>query len=145
MIIRPFQSQDYEKWLPLWQGYLECYNVILAEEVTVSTWGRLTDANGPFFGLAAIEEDENLVGFAHCLMHLNTWDISPRCYLEDLFVSPDARGGGHGRALLEAVYQRADKEGANQVYWFTNHDNVRARGLYDKMAKLSDFVRYDRN
>ena len=53
-------------------------------------------------------QDGRLVGIVHYLFHPVTWSIAPRCYLEDLFVSPDARGSGAGRALIEAVYRAAD-------------------------------------
>ena len=40
---------------------------------------------------------------ANCVVHASTWSRQPKCYLEDLFVDPAARGLDVGRALLEAV------------------------------------------
>ena len=80
----------------------------------------------------------------HYLFHPVSWSRSDRCYLEDLFVSPDARGTGAGRALIEAVYGAADAAGANQVYWMTAHDNETARRLYDRVARLTPFIKYQR-
>ena len=73
-----------------------------------------------------------------------TGSITNRCYLEDLFVSPDARGLGAGRALIEAVYAAADAAGADQVYWLTAHSNETARKLYDRVGRLTPFVKYRR-
>jgi ribosomal protein S18 acetylase RimI-like enzyme len=73
-----------------------------------------------------------------------TWAIGPRCYLEDLFVDPNARVNGVGRALIEAVYRAADAAGADQVYWLTAGDNARARALYDKVATVTPFIKYRR-
>ena len=64
------------------------------------------------------------------------------CYLEDLFVSPEARGSGAGRALIEAVLERARAHGWDKVYWHTREDNARARALYDSFTGADDFVRY---
>ncbi|MFL6578929.1 MAG: GNAT family N-acetyltransferase, partial [Povalibacter sp.] len=66
------------------------------------------------------------------------------CYLEDLFVDPQARGLGAGRALIDAVYRAADAQGATRVYWHTESDNKRAQGLYDQVASVAPFIQYRR-
>ena len=68
----------------------------------------------------------------------------PRCYLVDLFANPQMRGKGIGRALIEAVYEKADEFGASQVYWLTQDFNEAGRRLYDKVAKLTPFIKYQR-
>lgn len=73
-----------------------------------------------------------------------TWAAGPRCYLEDLFTSQDARGRGVGRALIEAVYTSADALGADEVYWLTQEFNATARRLYDQVAKATPFIKYRR-
>ena len=62
---------------------------------------------------------------------LSSGDLVDRayCYLEDLFVSSDARGSGAGRALIQAVYRAADAANADQVYWLTAQSNMTARKL----------------
>lgn len=144
MSIRSITSDDRDAWNPLWQGYLAFYDTQLSDDVTNSTWHRVTTQDKGFFALVAEDDGGAIVGFAHCLVHYNTWGVAPRIYLEDLYVSETARGGGFGRSLVEAVYAEADNRGAKDVYWFTNHDNETARKLYDKIGKLSLFVRYDR-
>ena len=59
------------------------------------------------------ERDGQLVGLAHYLFHRHCWRIEDVCYLQDLYVDPEARGTGLGRALIEAVYARADAAGAD--------------------------------
>ncbi|MEP0518914.1 MAG: GNAT family N-acetyltransferase [Hyphomicrobiales bacterium] len=144
MQIRAISNEDRESWNPLWQGYLSFYNTPLPEDVTDSTWHRIVTQDKGFFALVAEDDEGKLIGFAHCLAHYNTWGVAPKIYLEDLYVSQSVRGGGVGRSLIEAVYQEADVRGARDVYWFTNHDNETARRLYDRIGKLSSFVRYDR-
>ena len=59
-------------------------------------------------------------------------------------MAPQARGTGTGRALIEAVYAAADASGAPRVYWLTQEDNHTARKLYDRIGRLSGFVKYER-
>jgi GNAT superfamily N-acetyltransferase len=142
--IRPLAQSDREAWLPLWRGYLTFYQASVPDEATAETWRRLTDPQGPIRGFGAVDDDGRLIGFVHYLFHPVTWSASDRCYLEDLFVSPEARGSGAGRALIEAVYEAADAVGANQVYWLTAEDNTTARRLYDRIGRLTPFVKYQR-
>ena len=58
---------------------------------------------------------------------------------------PNVRGLGVGRALIEAVYAAADAEDAPAVYWLTQDFNHTARKLYDRIAKLTPFIRYNRD
>ena len=48
-----------------------------------------------------------LVGIVHYLYHRSCWTVGDYCYLQDLFVAPDMRGGGIGRKLIAAVEQAA--------------------------------------
>lgn len=144
MQVRSISLNDRKPWNQLWQGYLAFYNTDLSDDVTNSTWKRITTQEKGFFALVAVDDQGAVIGFVHCLVHHNTWGVAPRIYLEDLYVSENARGGGVGRSLIEAVYSEADSRGAKDVYWFTNHDNETARKLYDRIGKLSTFVRYDR-
>jgi ribosomal protein S18 acetylase RimI-like enzyme len=142
--IRPLEPKDKDAWLPLWRGYLEFYETSVSDEVTDTTWRRIVDPAGPIHGFCAVDANGKLVGIVHYLFHPVTWAVSDRCYLEDLFVSPDARGSGAGRALIEAVYRAADEVRADQVYWLTAHSNATARQLYDRVAQLTPFVKYRR-
>ena len=71
-----------------------------------------------------------------------TWTIGNYCYLQDLFTAPEARGRGAGRALIEAVYERANSAGASRVYWLTHESNATARALYDTLADRPGFIQY---
>ena len=76
------------------------------------------------------------------IFHRSTTMIGPTCYLQDLFTAEHARGTGVGRALIEAVYQRAGSAGSSRVYWLTHETNHTAMHLYDKVAEHSGFVVY---
>jgi ribosomal protein S18 acetylase RimI-like enzyme len=140
--IRPLRAGDYEQWLVLWRGYLTFYETTVDNDVTAETWRRLLDPEHTIKGFCAVDAKGHLVGIVHYLFHPVTWAKSDRCYLEDLFVSPDARVKGAGRALIEAVYRAAEKAGADQVYWLTAQSNVTARRLYDRIGQVTPFIKY---
>ena len=139
--VRPARPDDERAWRVLWDGYCEFYEAEVPPEVTAATWRRLLEPEEPMEGLVA-ERDGEVVGFVNCVLHLTTWGTADACYLEDLFVSPAARGSGAGRALIEAVVERAKSRGWDKVYWHTREDNSRARALYDSFTQADDFVRY---
>jgi GNAT superfamily N-acetyltransferase len=141
VVVRPIGSEDWERWLPLWRGYLEFYRAEVADEVTRTTFARFFDEAEPVHAFVAARGDQ-LVGIVHYLYHRNTWMIAPVCYLQDLFAAPEARGHGVGRALIEAVYAAARTAGSPRVYWMTQESNVQARLLYDRIAQNSGFIQY---
>lgn len=143
MQIRPATPDDHDAWLPLWQGYLAFYEVSLAPEVTEATWRRIIAPDGPIDCLVAVQADGALAGFATWLLHPNTWSDQPVCYLEDLFVSPAARGQGVATRLIEALAAMGRQNGWHRVYWHTDATNTRARAVYDRVARLTTRVRYD--
>jgi GNAT superfamily N-acetyltransferase len=70
------------------------------------TWRRIHDAAEPMFALGAYV-DGKLLGIVQYLFHRSFWTTGDYCYLQDLFVAKETRGLGLGRALIEAVYERA--------------------------------------
>jgi len=141
--VRPPIQADFKAWEKLWQGYCEFYEQTVPPVVTENTWARMLDDKSPLFGLVADDETGNMVGFTNCVVHAGTWSKRDTCYLEDLFVSPEARGKGCGRALIEAVVARSRAEGWQRVYWQTEKNNVTARALYDKITAVCDWVIYE--
>lgn len=140
--IRQLRADDRQGWDRLWSGYLRFYRARMADEVREFTWRRLLDDAGPHALVA--EADGRLVGLAHYLFHPSTWTVGDYCYLQDLFVDEAARGLGAGRALIKAVYERADAAGAARVYWLTQEFNADARALYDTLAQRTSFIQYRR-
>jgi ribosomal protein S18 acetylase RimI-like enzyme len=62
------------------------------------------------------------------------WTESLDAYLEELYVAPDRRGEGLGRALLEAALELSRSRGASFIYLGTSVDDVAARALYEKLG-----------
>jgi len=142
--IRPLEPGDRRAWDPLWQGYLVFYEEDLPDETSDLTWSRFFDDAEPMGAIGAFV-DGNLVGFCHHLFHRSTWGVQPYCYLEDLFVSPDSRGSGAGRALIEATADLARAAGAEKLYWHTRTTNATARALYDQVATHQGDIVYERD
>jgi len=141
-IRRPLIS-DHEQWHALWQGYLTFYESSLATEVTDLLWQRIHDSAHEIQCRVAVASDKNLVGLVHFFPHAHTWFANPVCYLNDLFVDPQIRGGGIGAALIDAVVTEARQQHWSEVYWHTQQNNSVARGLYDKVTGGSDgFINY---
>ncbi len=143
--VRPVRSDDLKAWSALWDGYNAFYGragpTALAPEITAMTWTRFFDIYEPMHALVA-EDSGSLLGLVHFLYHRSTISIAPVCYLQDLFTHEGARGRGVGRALISAVYQRAQGEGASRVYWQTHESNTAAMKLYDQVAQKSGFLVY---
>ena len=139
--IRPLRADDQAAWEPLWQGYLTFYQTSVSAEVTHTTWSRLLDPAEPVQGLGA-HLDGSLVGIAHLVYHRSTWSVENRCYLNDLFTAPEARGRGVARSLIEAVYREASGAGAARGSWLTHETNMTAQALYDKVASRTGFIQY---
>lgn len=143
--VRAVVKEDFPGWKPLWDGYNAFYGrsgpTALPDEITRMTWSRFFDAYEPVHALVA-EAEGRLLGLVHYLFHRSTIQIAPTCYLQDLFTVEEARGRGVGRALIEAVYQRAREAGSPRVYWLTHETNHTAMRLYDQVAEKSGFVVY---
>jgi GNAT superfamily N-acetyltransferase len=146
--IRELARSDYAAWLPLWDGYNAFYGrsgpTALPTEITETTWQRFFDAQEPVYALVA-ELDGTLIGLTHYLFHRSTTLLAPICYLQDLFTAPQRRRTGVGRALIEAVYRRAQDSGSPRVYWQTHETNLVAQRLYDRVAERSGFIVYRKN
>lgn len=142
MNVRRLHSDDRLQWEPLWQGYLEFYEHELDESTTDGTWARLSSDDTSVVGLGSFDGRE-LVGICHLVFHPSTWSTSSYCYLEDLFVRPDRRGGGVGRSLIAAAAGEAEAAGASKLYWQTHTTNDTARRLYDRVAEHQGFIVYE--
>lgn len=143
--IRPIGQDDRGGWETLWQGYNAFYgrhgDTALTPEVIQSTWSRLLSPTEPVHGLVA-EADGRLVGLGHFIFHRNTIYIEDTCYLQDLFTSPECRGRGVARQLIETAYQACRARGVTSIYWHTHSSNTTAMALYDKLARNTGFAVY---
>src|SRR5215472_2706014 len=79
-------------------------------------------------------ESERAVGFAVFFHNFSTWLGRPGLYLEDLFVRPEDRGKGYGRALLVRLAEIARDRGCGRMEWAVLDWNEPAINFYRKLG-----------
>jgi len=141
MQIRHALESDHDGWLPLWKGYQQFCAADIPEGTSRLTWQRFHDPAEPMH-CAVADIGGQLVGMVHYIEHRSCWTTGDYVYLQDLFVSPDQRGRGIGKALIQHVYAFAQEAGASRVWWLTQETNAQARVLYDQVADLTGFIQY---
>ncbi len=142
--VRPLAPGDEAVWRRLWDGYLEFYETVLPEQARAAAFARLLPGGSPDMRGLVAERDGAVVGLVHFIFHAHCWKPEGVVYLQDLYVAPEARGGGVGRMLIEAVYEAADAAGRPSVYWLTQEFNYKGRMLYDQVASRTPFIKYAR-
>jgi GNAT superfamily N-acetyltransferase len=81
----------------------------------------------------------DVVGFALFFHNFSTFLGKPGLYLEDLFVCPEARGRGHGKALLKALARLAVQRGCGRLEWAVLDWNAPSIAFYKSLgAKAMD-------
>ncbi len=139
--IRDATPSDRADFLTLWQGFTDAYDLTLPPGVTDFTWTRLMDPGCPLtLRLACL--DGRPQGFAIHQHHPSTWVMGDDGYLEDLYVAPEARGQGLGRALIEDLVAIGRARGWQRLYWMTEIGNETARRLYDSFYENDGHIRY---
>ena len=143
--VRTLYEDDFSNWKTLWHKYLMFYNTSVQDIVYETTFKRLISSQNSSQNALVAEQDNYLIGLVHYIYHPHNWKVEDVCYLQDLFVESTIRGTGVGRALIEAVYSASDTNNASTVYWLTQDFNKQARRLYDNIASLTPFIKYNRH
>lgn len=101
-----------------------------------------SDREGWLFGAF---EDGEILGFTCLHRAKSSLRAADTVLMYDLFVAPEARGKGVGRALIEKALEVARESGAAALEWSTAPDNERAQRLYDSIpgAGKSTWVEYE--
>lgn len=116
----------------------------LSHEVQATQADIARDLFGPapraFCDIA--ELDGEAVGFALWFYSYSTFLGRHGIYLEDLFVRPERRGGGAGKALLRALAQRCLAENLGRLEWAVLDWNAPAIAFYDAIgaARMDDWI-----
>lgn len=106
------------------------------EVVEATVEGLMRDGFGPqpFYACLMAEENGQPAGFALYFFNYSTWLGRPGLYLEDLFVSPEFRGLGIGKALLQRVAAVAVEKGCKRLQWEVLDWNTPAVDFYRAMG-----------
>jgi GNAT superfamily N-acetyltransferase len=142
--IREARADEIEELLPLMRGYCEFYESDPADEGLRTMARSLIRDPAQGFMLIAREAEGPALGFATVDWKWSMLKGARVGYLEDLFVSPEARGRGIADALIEACAQRCRERGMSALQWLTATDNHRAQAVYDRVGGSSEaFLEYE--
>ncbi|MEV6971630.1 GNAT family N-acetyltransferase [Hamadaea sp. NPDC051192] len=118
-----------------------------APQEAVATAGQLDEAlfgpNPAAYAHVAVDSAGETVGFALWFLNFSTWRGVHGIYLEDLYVRPAARGGGHGKALLRELARICVERGYARLDWWVLDWNP-ARAFYESLgaSALTEWVPY---
>ncbi|KAI9042466.1 GNAT family N-acetyltransferase [Aspergillus affinis] len=134
--ITELTTADFDEWSTLFNRYLDFYKTSLDQEQYRKTFERLTRKRNELQGLVVREEgnESTIVGFAHFFPMQTTWSEKKIMFLDDIFVDSSVRNKGLGRMLIQSVAEIARSSYCLRVQWVTQHDNVSAQALYNKLA-----------
>jgi GNAT superfamily N-acetyltransferase len=141
--IRPVMPGEKARWEELFRAYGHFYKLEVTPEAVTAVWAWINDAQEPFWCDVAEAEGGRLAGMTQYQMMHRSLGGGMVVYLSDLYVDPDIRGAGTGRALIEHVLAVAKAKGAPSVRWLTQDFNYKGRMLYDTFAPKSDFILYN--
>jgi GNAT superfamily N-acetyltransferase len=143
--VGPVREEEFETLLPLIAAYQRFYEVEEIDNARNRFFFRrflAPSADGEL--LAARDATGLILGYACLYWHFSSLAAVETVLMNDLFVVPEARGRGVGRALIEASRDVARARGAGWLEWATAPDNHTAQRLYDSMtSEKSTWLEYE--
>jgi len=94
-------------------------------------------ADQPALFAHVAEQDGRVVGFALWFLNYSTWGGRHGIYLEDLYVVPESRGHGHGKALLAELARICAERGYGRLEWWVLDWNTPARRFYESLGAVA--------
>jgi GNAT superfamily N-acetyltransferase len=144
--IAAVDEDDLAELLPLMRAYCDFYAVAPSDDALLAL-SRALIADPAREGVQFIARrpaDGTALGFATLFWTWSTTRGARIGVMNDLFVTPDARGLRLGEALIAACAERCRAHGAASLTWQTALDNERAQALYDRIgARRSQWLDYD--
>jgi GNAT superfamily N-acetyltransferase len=143
LTVGPPGTEDAAAWRELYRAYADFYEEAVTDEQLDRTWSWITDPDHDVNALLVRDASGAPVGLAHYRPYFRPLAAAVAGHLDDLFVTPSARGTGAVDALLEALREVARQRGWSKIRWITADDNHRARSKYDQVAERTMWVTYD--
>jgi len=132
MSVRQGQAADAETVGRLLHDFNTEYEEVTPSPQVIAERVRELLAAGELFVLLAGDAEPE--GLAVLRFRPSLWTKGLECYLAELYVVPDRRGQGIGRALMDAVLKFAREQGADYMELNTSDDDVAARKLYESLG-----------
>ena len=145
MPIAPVREEDLPDLLPLLRAYCDFYEVAPSDDGLLAM-ARALLADPQREGVQLLARDDAsgaAVGFATIFWTWSTLNAARIAVMNDLFVTPAARGTGLADALIAACREQARGHGAVWLGWQTAKDNARAQAVYDRVGgERSEWIDY---
>jgi GNAT superfamily N-acetyltransferase len=138
-VIAIVTEADLPELLPLLRAYCDFYEVSPTDHDLLEM-SRALIADPEHEGLQLIARDGagTATGFATVLWTWSTLRAARIGIMNDLFVTPAARSGGVGEALVNACLEQTRDQGADQLTWQTAKENTRAQALYERVSAVRE-------
>jgi ribosomal protein S18 acetylase RimI-like enzyme len=137
-------ERDLGDLLPMLRAYCDFYEVAPSDErLEALVRALIADPEHEGVQLIARGDGGEPLGFATVYWTWQTLSAARAAVMNDLFVTPAARGKGVGRALIEECRRRGRERGCPELVWETAPDNEAAQGLYDSLTgEKSTWIAY---
>ena len=133
--IRPAKENEAVKILELIKRlaeYEKCLHEVVADEATIYQSIFIEKSAEVIFA----EEDDKIVGFALFFHNFSTFVGRKGLYIEDLFVIPEKRGMGYGKALLKYLAKLAVERNCGRMEWICLDWNQPALNVYRSIGAI---------
>jgi len=141
-MIREIKPTDKEEWENLYKGYAKFYKVEMNKTILKTVWNWIHDKNHEVEGIV-YEINNKIVGLAHYRKMPRPLRGQEIGFLDDLYVDPDYRRKGIGEKFLNYLKELSKSRGWNLIRWLTHDDNIKAKSLYDRVAKKTNWDLYE--
>ncbi len=141
-MIREIRLDDKEEWKILYKGYADFYKVEMSDEILNTVWEWIHDNNHDVSGLV-YEKDNKIIGIAHYRRMPSPLRGKYIGFLDDLFVDPKHRKNGVGEKIIKELKVISKRNDWNLVRWITRDDNTKAKSLYQKLSKKTNWEVYE--
>lgn len=135
---------SFQQWAALYQEYAELSGVEISDEQLRTVWQWLGSMETELRGLAALK-DGVPTGLVHYRRFLRPLVGEVGIYLDDIYVNPDARRSGVGKALFDKIESIADSQDCTVIRWITSDVNYEAHEFYNQFGHKTGWITYDHN
>jgi GNAT superfamily N-acetyltransferase len=134
LTIRPGTKRDVTLIVELIRGLAEYERLLHEVEATAARIRRHGFGRPRYFETLLAEADGRAIGFALYFFTYSTFLARPSLYLEDLYVRPEARGRGAGKALLAELARIARRRGCGRMEWAVLDWNEPSIRFYESLG-----------
>ena len=132
--IRPARPADAPAVVELIRGLAEFEKLPGPDDAAAARFAEHAFGEEPRFGLLVAEVDDRVRGYALFFETYSTFRVAPSLFLEDLYVHPDVRGRGIGRALMLELARAAVARGCERFEWTVLDWNEGAQRFYRSLG-----------